>query len=316
MDFTKSLRAVAGASGDEPVDWNAAATAAKSATDPGTLELSAADREGYAGDVRDAREAIGDLSGIDFDVPGTLQIQNRHHWIDANVETFRRAFAPLAERHGPVAGVARTLNTASTAGALAYIARHVLGQYDPLLLADGDAGHELYFVHPNVVRAATRLEVEYPRFRRWIAFHEVAHAAEFGAAPWLGDYLSGRLEEAVREMTHYDVPREAFGELNVAMTAVEGYAELLMDHAFDEEFADLRAKLDARRRGGDPVSRLVRRLLGFQLKRRQYERGRAFFDTVAGARGIDGAAVVWDRPRNLPTEDELSDPGRWLDRVG
>jgi len=37
------------------------------------------------------------------------------------------------------------------------------------------------------------------------------------------------------------------------MTAVEGYAEVLMDRAFDGEYADLRRKLDERRGGGGPV---------------------------------------------------------------
>ncbi|UWG48466.1 Peptidase MA (zincin) superfamily, DUF2342 family [Halanaeroarchaeum sp. HSR-CO] len=315
MDFTTGLRAVANASGEEPVDWSAVATAAKASTDPGTLSLSESEQAGYAADVRDARSAISSLTGRSFAVPDTIEVQNRHHWIDANVETFRRVFEPLSREGVSIHRLTRTVNTATTAGTLAYVARHVLGQYDPLLLADGDPNHELYFVHPNVVRAAETLDVEYPRFRRWIAFHEVTHAAEFGAAPWLSEYLGDRLHEAIEELSRYDVPRSSFAELNVAMTTVEGYAELLMDHAFDAESADLREKLDARRRGGDPLSRVIRRLLGFTLKRQQYERGRAFFDTVAGARGIDGVGVVWDRPENLPTEAELEQPKRWLDRM-
>jgi uncharacterized protein (DUF2342 family) len=51
------------------------------------------------------------------------------------------------------------------------------------------------------------------------------------------------------------------------------------------------------------------------MKRQQYERGKAFFDAVADARGVAGAGVVWDRPENLPTDDELDHPERWLDRV-
>jgi len=73
--------------------------------------------------------------------------------------------------------------------------------------------------------------------------------------------------------------------------------------------------MEARRRGGDPLSRLLRRMLGLGLKRRQYERGKAFFDEVASVRGIEGASAVWDRPENLPTDAELDDPDRWLVRV-
>jgi putative hydrolase len=99
------------------------------------------------------------------------------------------------------------------------------------------------------------------------------------------------------------------------MTAVEGYAEVLMDRAFDGEYADLRRKLDDRRGGGGPVRRLAQRLLGLGLKRRQYERGAAFFRHVADERGIEAAGAVWERAENLPTGDELDDPDAWIARV-
>jgi putative hydrolase len=123
------------------------------------------------------------------------------------------------------------------------------------------------------------------------------------------------MERGIDALAEGSLDREAFADLDVAMTAVEGYAELLMDRAFDEEYADLREKLDARRRGGGPFARLVRRLLGLGLKRRQYERGARFFRSVADARGVAAASRVWDRPENLPSNAELDDPGRWLRRV-
>jgi putative hydrolase len=99
------------------------------------------------------------------------------------------------------------------------------------------------------------------------------------------------------------------------MTAVEGYAELVMDRAFDREYRDLRAKLDARRQGGGPVTRLLRRVLGVQTKRRQYERGVAFFEAVTNARGLDATRDVWRSPGTLPSQAELDDPSLWLARV-
>jgi putative hydrolase len=100
------------------------------------------------------------------------------------------------------------------------------------------------------------------------------------------------------------------------MTVVEGYAELLMDHAFDDEYEDLRRKVDERRGGRGPLAQLARRLLGLGLKRQQYERGKAFFEHVADARGLDAAGRVWDGPENLPTDDEIDDPDAWLSRLG
>jgi uncharacterized protein (DUF2342 family) len=315
MNLFESVRAVTTASGDGHVDWDAVADAAKAGTDAGTLDLSAAEREGYAADVRDARDRLRAVGDVAFDLPDTVEIQNRHHWIDANVDTFRRVMKPL-EEHGPTVfpDLVRVANTGTMAFMLGFLGRNVLGQYDPLLLADGDE-HGLYFVHPNIARVATELDVAFPRFRRWIAFHEVAHAAEFGAAPWLPGHLESRMEAGVAALAEGDIDREGFRELDAAMTAIEGYAELLMDRAFDAEYADLRRKLDARRRGGGPLTRLTRRLLGLGLKRRQYERGAEFFAAVADARGVAAASRVWDRPENLPTDEELDHPRRWLARV-
>jgi uncharacterized protein (DUF2342 family) len=320
MDIFRSVRTVTGASGTGYVDWTAVAEAARDGTEPGALALTDTEREGYATDVRDARDRLRRLGGIEFDLPGTIEIQNRHHWIDANVDTFRRVMAPV-EAAGPEVlfpEMSRVVNTGTLSVLLAFLGRNVLGQYDPLLLGEADPAdrdHGLYFVHPNIVSVADSLDVPFPRFRRWIAFHEVSHAAEFGAAPWLSTHLETRLERGVDGLVGGDVDREAFRELDTAMTAIEGYAELLMDRAFDEEYADLRAKLDARRQGGGPVARLARRLLGLGLKRRQYERGAAFFGAVADARGLTGASAVWDRPENLPTDAELDAPERWLARV-
>ena len=341
MDILRSVRAVAEADGPGVVDWDRAAAAAKGATDPGSIALTDAERAGYAADVRDARSRLTEVAGIEFDVPDTVEVQNRHHWIDASVGTFRRVMDPIeaaaADPGGPdgtfdatpakrgpafAQDVSRVANTGSMAFALGFLSRNVLGQYDPLLLADEpDADHGLYFVHPNIVAVASALDVDYPRFRRWIAFHEVTHAAEFGAAPWLPEYLESRVERGVEGMVGGEggvsrgLDPDAFAELQAAMTAVEGYAEVLMDRAFDGEYADLRAKLDERRGGGGPVRRLAQRLLGLGLKRRQYERGAAFFRHVADERGIEAAGAVWERAENLPTGDELDDPDAWIARV-
>jgi len=313
VNLFRAVRAVAGSEGESAVDWDAVGAAARAGTAPGDLSLSAGERRGYADDVADARSAIRGAAGVEFDLPGTVEVQNRHHWIDANVETFRRLLAPLDEGAMLVPGIARTVNTGSMALALGFLSNNVLGQYDPILLGDGD--HELYFVHPNIEAVAGSLGADRDRFRRWIAFHEVAHAAEFGAAPWLSAHLEERMREAVSELAAGSIDRDALADLDATMTAVEGYAELLMDRAFDREYADLRAELEARRRNVGPLSRIVRRLLGFGRKRRQYERGKAFFEAVADDRGIAGAAAVWDRPGNLPTDAELDDPDAWLRRV-
>ena len=314
MGLYESVRAVTTASGDGPVDWDAVARAAKESTDPGSIDLDDEERAEYATDVRDARDRVREVGAVSFDLPETVEIQNRYHWIDANIGTFERVMAPLEEQVVVFPGAARVVNTGSMALALGFLGNNVLGQYDPLLLADGD-GHALYFVHPNIERVADELGVSFDRFRRWIAFHEVAHAAEFGAAPWLSAELESALQSAIDAVGDGRIDRASLSELDTTMTAVEGYAELVMDRAFDDEYADLREKVEARRRGRGPVAQLVRRLLGLGMKRRQYERGKAFFDGVADARDVAFASQVWEAPENLPTDAELDDPLRWVGRI-
>ncbi len=314
MSIYRSVRAVTGASGDGHIDWAAVTEAAKAVTDAGSVDVPSAERRGYAEDVRDARDRVRTVTTLGFDLPERVEVQNRHHWLDANVETFERVMAPLGEQMGQVPGLARMVNTGTMAFTLSFLAEHVLGQYDPLLLADGDE-HALYFVRPNIRRVADSLDVGYDRFRRWIAFHEVTHAAEFGAAPWLSTHLETAMEDAIDNLTSGSIDRDSLGQLDTTMTAVEGYAELVMDRAFDEEYADLRRKIEQRRSGRGPAQTLIRRLLGLSVKRRQYERGKEFFDAVADSEGMTVAARVWDDPESLPTDAELDDPDAWIARV-
>ena len=313
MTFLRSLGALASASGDGPIDWDAVVDAATASVPPGSIELDADERAAFADDVRAAHRGVEAASGLSFTVPSPIEVQNRHHWIEANVTTFERVMAPIEDRPVLLPGVANRINTATMATVLSVLGRYVLGQYDPVLFGDDEP--RLYFVLPNLRHAADTLDVDADRFRRWIAFHEVAHAAEFEAAPWLVPHVEERVERAVTALSEGDLDTGAIRDVDVTMTAVEGYAEFLMDRAFDRDADDLREKLDARRRGGGPLVILVRRLLGLGIKRRQYERGKAFFDAVAEARGDRAAAAVWRAASALPTERELDQPERWLARV-
>lgn len=310
----ESVRTIIGAGGEGSVDWRAVEDAARAGVDPGELPTQA-EGSRYAADVRDARDRIRRIVDLEFELPRELTVQNRHHWISANVETFRRLMEPVAERKPTVMpNAVRVINTGTLSLTLAVLGRNVLGQYDPLLLAD-EEGHELYFVHPNIMAVAEELDVDRNRFRRWVAFHEVTHAAEFSLAPWLPAHLEGHLQEGLDAMMTGEIDREAFRELDATMTAVEGYAELLMDVAIDDDVQDLRDRLDERRRNQGPIGYLVRRLLGLGIKRRQYERGREFFENVVDQQDLVTATRVWDNPENLPTWEEYDSPDRWLKRV-
>jgi len=314
MNPIGSVRTIVGAEGGGGVDWAAARAAARELTDSGDLDLDPAVKAGYARDMRAARTEIAAVSGIDFALPRTVEVQNRHHWIDRTVDILEAVLEPLSVDDGRFPGLTGPLNTATVSGSVAYLSRLVLGQYDPRLFS-GEGDHGLYVVHPNVVEASRKLSVDEDRFRRWIAFHEVAHAAEFAAAPWLRDYLETRIRRVVSGLDGMTIPRTEYQELDRVMTVVEGYAELLMDEAFDEPSAELRRKLDERRSSGGLISRLLGQVIGLDRKREQYERGRDFFDVIVAERGLKGAGRVWEDPAFLPNELELERPDRWLDRV-
>jgi len=76
MGLYHSVQAVAGASGDGPIDWSAVAAAAKSSTDPGSLALTERQEQAYADDVRDARDRVREVADMGFDLPETVEIQS------------------------------------------------------------------------------------------------------------------------------------------------------------------------------------------------------------------------------------------------
>jgi putative hydrolase len=107
-------------------------------------------------------------------------------------------------------------------------------------------------------------------------------------------------------------------EVQAAMSVIEGYAEHVMDAIapdFIPDHEELRAAMDRRRKSRSAPQRIIERLLGFDVKLRQYELGKRWADGVAAAAGIEGLNRVWSSPEALPSADELQHPRKWLERV-
>jgi uncharacterized protein (DUF2342 family) len=51
------------------------------------------------------------------------------------------------------------------------------------------------------------------------------------------------------------------------------------------------------------------------MKLRQYEVGRRFCDAVVAQGGTQALARVWIGPEQLPSNQELAEPARWLERT-
>jgi coenzyme F420 biosynthesis associated uncharacterized protein len=256
---------------------------------------------------------------------------------------------------GPLAGVLKAGASATLAAetglVMGYLSQRVLGQYEVSLLGP-ELPPRLLFVAPNLRKAVRELEVEPDPFHRWICAHELTHVFQFQGVPWLREHLSGmvreylstvdvriergaagglpsmpnlgRLVETFREgglaaLVQTSEQRELMVRVQAAMAVVEGYSEHVMDEIAREAIPDhekLRSAMDARRRSRSAPQRIVERLLGFDIKLRQYELGKRFCDAVTASAGIEGLNRVWESPAALPTAEELEAPEAWLERLG
>lgn len=280
---------------------------------------------------------------------------DRREWIAASLASMRGMLDPLGDRVAPGSGPLRGVAGAALGGQAGLItgvmARRVMGQYE-LALFDADAAPRLLFVAPNLASAAGELRARPDELVAWVALHEVTHAVQFGSVPWLRGHLAGlagellqtvearvdagallrlptaadigRIVDAVRNadlvtLTTTPAQRELLGRLQAVMSLIEGHAEHVMDHAGPQlvpSLEQLRERLAVRRTQQPPLARILFRLLGIELKMRQYEEGRRFCDEVVAAAGIDGLNRAWDAPDLLPDGSEIADPSRWLARVG
>ena len=212
----------------------------------------------------------------------------------------------------------------------------------------------LTLVAPNIVMVERELGVEPHDFRRWVCLHEETHRAQFTSVGWLRGYvqsqmtefllasdldpatIAGRLRSAAEavagavrssdgdrgsliEAIQTPAQREILDRLTCVMTLVEGHGDYVMDAVGPSvvpSVADIRAKFNARRGSAGRLEQTIRRILGIDLKMKQYAQGSAFVRTVVQEAGMATFNRVWTSPGTLPTKDELTEPQRWLERVG
>jgi coenzyme F420 biosynthesis associated uncharacterized protein len=106
--------------------------------------------------------------------------------------------------------------------------------------------------------------------------------------------------------------------MQAAMSLIEGHAEHTMDAIGAETLPSmprLRAAMNHRRAHRGLPWRVLERMLGLELKMRQYEVGRRFCDEVVNSGGPQSLARAWDGPRALPSTAELEQPSLWIARM-
>lgn len=106
--------------------------------------------------------------------------------------------------------------------------------------------------------------------------------------------------------------------MQAAMSLIEGHAEHTMDAVGAEvlpSLPKLRAAMNQRRSQKGLPWKVLERLMGLELKMRQYEIGRRFCDAVVAEGGPELLARAWAGPESLPSTAELEQPGLWTARI-
>lgn len=261
--------------------------------------------------------------------------------------------ARMNEGAGPLAGALRSLTGpllgAQVGAVTGMLSQRVLGQYDIALL-DPEPTPRLLLVAPNLAVAARNLGVDREQLTAWVAIHEVTHAVQFGGTPWLRPHLARLLSELIEglevrlasrafrmpdaeelrtlarrvragELLRISLGEDRWGlieEMQATMSLIEGHAEHVMDAVGAEVLPTLerlRAAMTRRRRERAWPWRILERLLGMDMKLRQYELGRRFCDQVVAQAGPAALTVAWSSAEMLPSSSELEQPASWLART-
>lgn len=232
---------------------------------------------------------------------------------------------------------------------LGMLAQRVLGQYDIAVPRSGPG--QLLLVVPNLAAFERDWSLDPREFRTFVALHEVTHRFEFAQA-WapdrfrelVDDYLStlkldvegmqarlGSLDtgdpEALRQLAESDEgffwadlddeQRLKLGRIQAFMAAAEGYGDHVMQ-ALGAELLGTYPRIEEamkRYRDGEHGDPVFERLLGVDMKREQYRKGRAFCEIVVEQTDEATLARMWESADAMPSLPELDEPRLWLART-
>jgi len=253
----------------------------------------------------------------------------------------------------PIAPVGRRIAGVEVGSLLGYLSQRVLGQYD-LLVPDSDGSDAdadaVYYLGANILGLEKRFAFRPLDFRRWIAIHEVTHRAQFTGVPWMKDYFLslvegsmsivdpdpavllraiGRVADALRAgknpldegglVALFASPeqQEILGRVQALMSLLEGHGNYVMNELGNRHVqgAERMARVLHARRQQKGIGGQMQKLLGIEMKMRQYEVGERFVRGVERIAGIAALDAAWRDPESLPTVAELDDPSAWLTRV-
>ncbi|HEY1420810.1 MAG TPA: zinc-dependent metalloprotease [Candidatus Dormibacteraeota bacterium] len=323
------------------VDWEQVRRTALARLGPSTLDGAALDAAArsyrlLAHDLE--KPLLGFVGGMPKGVafPKFVAL-DRTGWLELNLGMLRRTIDPVLEA-GRVPN--SLLVEAGRAGVdryvgylLAFLGHRVLGQYDPQLMSAEPMGAEgLYLVETNVEEWGQRANLPEEDLRRWLILHEMTHAWQFAAHPWLRPHMESSMQTLLETVTRKVAPVARFAafagvlpaqwrvmrQVQGTMSVIEGYSNLVMNELGGKllpGFEELEAAYRTRSSGKSPLEVLVWKLTGLDLKLQQYRRGEAFCRAVFDQHGIHVLNRVWDGARAMPKLEELGHPEAWYRRV-
>jgi coenzyme F420 biosynthesis associated uncharacterized protein len=280
-----------------------------------------------------------------------VNVRSMADMLEPVTERLGKRFTGAGAFAGPLRIAAGATVAAEIGLVVGYMAQRVLGQYE-LSLLETDRPARLLFVEPNLARAIRDLDVDADSFLSWIVLHELTHVLQFSGVPWLRSHMGSlmrsylatvevrmqrggagglpslpspaRLVELFREgglvaLVQTREQRAIMEQVQSAMSVIEGYSEHVMDAVGATvlpAYEGLRDAMERRRRSRSAPERVLQRLLGFEMKMRQYEQGKQFCDAVVSGHGIAVLNRVWESPGALPTAAELRRPESWVERIG
>ena len=271
--------------------------------------------------------------------------------LDPVTDRLGKRFVGAGSFAGPLRIAAGATVAAEIGLVVGYMSQRVLGQYE-LSLLETDRPARLLFVEPNLARAIRDLDVDSDSFLSWIVLHELTHVLQFSGVPWLREHMGSlmrsylatvevrikrgsagglpsipnpaRLLESFREgglvaLVQTREQRAIMDRIQATMSVIEGYSEHVMDAVGSDvlpAYEGLRDAMERRRRSRSAPERVLQRLLGFEMKMRQYEQGKKFCDAVVSGHGIGALNRVWESPESLPSAAELRNADAWVERLG
>jgi coenzyme F420 biosynthesis associated uncharacterized protein len=262
---------------------------------------------------------------------------DREGWLDLNLEILRRVVDPVLETgrmpNSLIVEVGRMGVDRYVGYMLGFLGRRVLGQYDPQLFgAEPIGGEGLYLVETNVEDWAQQANLPGDDLRRWLILHEMTHAWQFAAHPWVRPHMEESMKALIESVTRRGPSVARFAafagvlpaqwrvmrQMQGTMSLIEGYSNLVMNQLGKKllpGFDRLEQAYRERSSGKSPLEVLIWKLTGLDLKLQQYRRGEAFCQAVFDQHGVAVLNRVWDGPESVPRLNELGNPEAWYRRV-